>query len=220
MATIIFDLDGTLADTSGDLIAAANHCFEARALDVRLDPIEDALIAFHGGRAMLRAGFERAFGAVDEAEVDADYFRLIDYYGAHIDRFTSLYPGVEDALGRLSEAGHLLGVCTNKPEALAQSLLTRLGIRDRFRALLGADTLPVRKPDPEHLWQTIDCCGGQRDQAVLIGDTMTDRGAARNANVPCVLVTFGPEGDRVREMEPEGLLSHYDNIEAVLARLL
>ncbi|MEM7440699.1 MAG: HAD-IA family hydrolase [Pseudomonadota bacterium] len=220
MACIVFDLDGTLADTSADLIAAANHCFELRGLGPLLDPVADALVAFHGGRAMLNAGLKRHFGAADAAMVEDDYPKLLDFYGRNIDVHTVLYPGVEAALDRLNSAGHTLGVCTNKPEALAEVLLTRLGLRDLFAAMLGADTLPVRKPDPEHLWQTIDRCGGRRDDAVLIGDTITDRGAAQNAGVPCVLVTFGPEGEGVRAMEPEGLLPHYDQIETVLAQVL
>lgn len=220
MNCVIFDLDGTLADTSGDLIAAANSCFRGLGHGDMLDPAADALTAFHGGRAMLRLGLTRLHGAADEALVDAQYPVLLSAYGAAIDRHTRLYPGVEAALDRLARAGYALGVCTNKPEGLAETLLQRLGLRDRFGAMLGADTLPVRKPDPEHLWQAIDRCGGARDRAVLIGDTATDRNAARNAGVPCILVTFGPEGEGVRGLQPEGLLPHYDGLDAEVARLI
>ena len=220
MRAAIFDLDGTLADTSADLIAAANAALEGLEVAGRLDPVADAATAFAGGRAMLRLGLERSAAPWSEADVDAGYQPLLDHYGTYIDRHTQLYPGVEAALTRLDAAGWVLGVCTNKPEGLAEDLLQRLGVRSRFGALFGADTLPVRKPDPAHLWATIEALGVARDRAVLIGDTITDRNAARNAGVPCVLVQFGPSGDAVATLEPEALLEHYDALDAVLARVL
>jgi len=216
MQTIIFDLDGTLADTSGDLIWAANACFRGLGHGDLLDPLADQLTAFHGGRAMLRLGFSRLKTGAGEAEVDAQFPLLLHHYAAHIDGFTRLYGGVGDALARLQARGVPMGVCTNKPEGLAETLLGRLGIRHYFGAMLGADTLAVRKPDPEHLFETIRRLGGVPDRAVLIGDTATDRDTARAANVPCVLVTFGPEGRGVERMQPEGLLDHYDQLEQVL----
>jgi phosphoglycolate phosphatase len=219
MDSVIFDLDGTLADTSADLIAAANASFAAMGHAPPLDAVADALTAFHGGRAMLRLGFGRLGQAWDEADVDAGYPVLLDHYAAHIDRHTRLYPGVEAALDRLAGRGALLGVCTNKPAALAEDLLVRLGIRDRFRAMLGADSIAVRKPDPLHLTETLRRMGGQAGSAVLIGDTITDRKAAEAARMPCILITFGPEGDGVAAMRPEGLLDHYDNLDGVIAGL-
>lgn len=215
MRAAIFDLDGTLADTSADLIAAANACFD-RPL---LDPLTDRKLAFRGGKTMLRAGFER-LGTVDEALVERDYPRLLAYYARNLDRETRLYDGVEAALEALSAAGWQLGVCTNKPHGLAEDLLARLGIRPRFAALLGAGSLAVRKPDPAHLLETIARAGGQRDRAVLIGDTETDRAAARNARVPCVLVSFGPEGQAVSALTPDALLDHYDDLPSLLDRLV
>ncbi|MEL6126631.1 MAG: haloacid dehalogenase, partial [Pseudomonadota bacterium] len=90
MRSAIFDLDGTLADTSGDLIAAANACFAARGVTVRLDPVTDAGTALRGGRAMLRLGYGR-LGEVDEELVDADYPRLLAAYEAGIAERTRLY---------------------------------------------------------------------------------------------------------------------------------
>lgn len=218
MDSVVFDLDGTLADTSGDLIAAANACFREISEGDLLDPLKDAQTAFHGGRAMLRLGMKR-LGRKDEGAVDRLYPRLIAHYRDNIDVHTFLYDGVLEALTDLSAAGFALGVCTNKPEALAEELLRRLGIRDRFQAMLGADSLPWRKPDPRHLTETISRMGGDPRRAVLIGDTNNDRDTARNAGVPCVLVTFGPEGDSVRAMAPEGLLPHYNDLRDVMRQV-
>ena len=218
MRTAIFDLDGTLADTSADLIAAANACFEGRGQGSPLDPVADALTAFRGGRAMLRLGVERL--GLSDVVIDEEYQTLLDHYAAHIDVHTVLYPGVEAALDRLAAEGWVLGVCTNKPEGLAETLLTRLGIRDRFAAMLGADTLPVRKPDPEHFFETVRRGGGDAARSALVGDTVTDRDTARNAGIPSVLVGFGPMGEGIASLDPDAILDHYDDLPALLDRLI
>src|SRR6056297_3593153 len=133
MKTVIFDLDGTLADTSGDLIAAANASFEGLGLGALLDPHTDKLTAFHGARAMLRLGFSRVDGR-GEADVEATYPGLLDYYAAHIDGQTTLYPGAEDAVRALLAAGYRVGICTNKPVAMAEDLMSRLGVRPLFHS--------------------------------------------------------------------------------------
>lgn len=219
MRTMVFDLDGTLADTSADLIAAANACFRALGHGDLLSAKDDALTAFHGGRAMLRLGFQR-LGQGDEADVDREYPRLLAYYASCLDRETRLYPGAMAAVDRLKTAGWRVGICTNKPEALAEDLLQRLGIRGAFDALIGADTLPVRKPDPLPLTETVRRCGGDPARAILLGDTKTDRETARAAGVPSVLVTFGPEGAGVARLEPDALLDHYDGLYDLAERLL
>lgn len=220
MRTVVFDLDGTLADTSGDLIAAANACFEARGLGAILDPVADALIAFHGGRAMLKAGYER-IARPDAADmIEADYPVLLDYYGENIDRHTVLYPGAVAAVEALRGAGFATAICTNKPEGLARDLVARLGIADLFGALIGADTLPVRKPDPTPYIAAVQAVGGTVPRSVLIGDTETDRKTAAAAGVPSVLVTFGPEGRGIERLAPEALLDHYDDLPALIHGLL
>ncbi|SNS80125.1 HAD-IA family hydrolase [Tropicimonas sediminicola] len=220
MRTVIFDLDGTLADTSGDLIAAANRCFENRGLGAPLDPRADAATAFRGGRAMLRLGFERLQADDAETQVDREYPALLAHYGAAIDVHTRLYPGAMEAVEALTGRGVAVGICTNKPQGLAETLLQRLGVRGAFASLIGADTLPVRKPDPAPYRAAVTLAGGAVERSLLVGDTVTDRETARATGVPCVLVTFGPEGRAVAGMEPEALLDHFDELPALVDRLL
>ncbi|KHA52758.1 MAG: HAD-IA family hydrolase [Sulfitobacter geojensis] len=220
MKTVVFDLDGTLADTSGDLIAAANACFREMGAGDLLDVASDAGTALRGGRAMLRLGMQRLGRAGDEATIDAYYPKLLAAYARDIDTHTVLYDGAMAAVERLKSAGYFVAICTNKPEGLADTLLTRLGVRGAFDAMLGADTLAVRKPDPEHLFETARRAGGDPAQCVLIGDSDTDRKTARAAGVPCVLVTFGPSGDDMLALAPEALLEHYDDLDRIVVDLI
>ena len=214
---VIFDLDGTLADTSGDLIAAANAALAALGRDVRLDPEAalDRTEALRGGRAMLRLGLSR-LGPVDEGEVDRGYAPLLEAYDGAIAARTRFYPGALEAVGRLRAAGWATGICTNKPEALAVKLMAVLGASELFDSLVGADTLAVRKPHPEHLPESIARAGGDLARSVLVGDTATDRETARRARVPCILVTFAPDGRGVAALEPEAMLDSYAELERAL----
>ena len=220
MKTVIFDLDGTLADTSGDLIAAANHCFRHMGAGDVLDPVTDAGVALRGGRMMLRTGLGR-LGHEDFAPVVEQYYPvLLEAYGDAIDVHTVLYPGAVEAVEALRVAGFRAGICTNKPEALAELLLRRLGVRDSFGSLVGADTLAVRKPDPEPLAEAARRLGGLPHLTCLVGDSDTDRNTARAAGVPSILVTFGPTGSEMAALEPEALLDDYAALPDMVRRLL
>lgn len=218
MRCVVFDLDGTLADTSADLLAAANACFQGLGHGNLLGP-DDALTAFHGGRAMLRLGFSR-LGHGGAAEVDAQYPVLLRAYAEAIDVHTTLYPGAVAAVEALRRAGYAVSICTNKPEGLAETLTQRLGIRDLFGALVGADTLPTRKPDAAPYLAAVKRAGGVVARSMLVGDTETDRKTGLAAGVPVALVTFGPEGQGVARLAPEALLDHYDDLPALTQRLI
>jgi phosphoglycolate phosphatase len=220
MRCVIFDLDGTLADTAGDLIAAANAALGAMGHAPQLVMGRDDATALRGGRAMLQLAADR-MGMVQAAPmIAAGYPLLLAAYGDAIDQHTTLYPGAMDAVARLKARGIAVGICTNKPEGLAETLLTRLGVRAEFAALVGADTLPLRKPDPAPFFEAVARAGGARGQSCLIGDTVTDRETARAAGRPCALVTFGPLGQAVADLAPEALIDHYDALDGVIDRLL
>ena len=219
MRTVVFDLDGTLADTSADLLAAANACFAQLGHGAVLDA-RDTLVAFHGGRAMLRAGFDRLGVVYTEADIAREYPRLLAAYADGIDTHTRLYPGAVAAVEVLRSAGYATAICTNKPERLAVELVRRLGITDLFGALIGADTLPSRKPDPAPYVAAVTRAGGVVARSMLIGDTETDRNTGLAVGIPVALVTFGPEGAGVARLQPEALLDHFDDLPGLVQRLL
>lgn len=219
MRCVIFDLDGTLADTSGDLIASANHCFAAMGLTERLDPLADAGTAVRGGRAMLSLGLTRA-GQMSEQTVDQWYPELLSAYDGAIDTHTTMYPGAVAAVEELRRAGYAVGICTNKPEALAEKLLRSLGVRDLFGSMIGADTVPTRKPDAAPYWAAVDRAGGRRDASLLVGDSDTDRKTSAAAGVPSILVTFAVGGEDVHVLQPDSVIDAYPELLPEVARLI
>lgn len=222
MRGAIFDLDGTLADTAEDLLNAANAALAPRGLP-QLTMAEDRIFAGRGGRSMIRRALARDGRDPDAPEAmaltDALYPDLLDAYARGIAVHSRLYDGVEPCLDRLAAAGWRLGVCTNKPERLALALLGRLGVLGRFGAVLGADSLPIRKPDPEHFRETARRIGASPARSVMLGDTSTDRDTARAAGVPCILVSFGFAAEPLAELAPEAVAGHYDEIADLLERL-
>ena len=221
MKSVIFDLDGTLADTSRDLIAAANSVLRRRGCGEPLDHWSDTLTAFQGGRAMLRSGMSKAGLPPDKDWIAADgYEDFLKDYESGLSVHTELYPGVTEALDALAADGWRLGICTNKPERLARLLLEDLGVLARFGSLIGADTLPFRKPHPEPLLRAITEAGGLRSRSFLVGDTDTDVRTARSARVPVTLVAFGPQGNAAGSLDPDALLERFPELPRVAKKLL
>lgn len=214
----VFDLDGTLADTAPDLVGALNDMLVAEELPTA--PFEAfRATAGRGGKALLRDGFAHAGRPISEAEVEARFAPYLDFYERRITEESRFFPGLLGALDALEAAEWRLAVCTNKPERLALRFLGQMGVLERFRAVLGADTLPVRKPDARHLLETIARSEGERARSVLIGDTATDRQTGRNAGVPVVLVRFGYCPEPVSTLEPEAEIGHFDELPALLERM-
>ncbi|WP_112309604.1 HAD-IA family hydrolase [Pseudogemmobacter bohemicus] len=219
-ACVVFDLDGTLADTSADLLAAANACFTEMGAGTPLHA-GDSLTAFHGGRAMLRLGFERLGQPAPEGqELERLYPGLLRHYRAAIAVHTKMYPGAVDTVEALRRAGYRVAVCTNKPFALAEELLRQLGVRDLFGSLVGADTLPVRKPDPAPYHLAVERAGGVVARSLLVGDTETDLKTSRAVGVPSVLVSFGPEGEGIARLAPDVLLHRYEDLPEIVRQLI
>jgi len=212
---VAFDLDGTLADTAPDLAEALNHALAALGRPL-IAPASVRNLIGHGGRALLRRGLA-ASGEAPEALVEQGYPILLEHYAAHICDGTMPFPGIEEALDAVERAGAALAVCTNKPERLTMKLLAELGWDDRFAAVVGGDTLPVRKPDPAPLLEAIARSGGGR--AVLVGDSIIDSDTARAAGVPFVAVSFGFSDRPVGALGADAVIDDYGELLGALEHL-
>ncbi|WEX11567.1 phosphoglycolate phosphatase [Chelativorans sp. AA-79] len=213
---LVFDLDGTLVDTAPDLLASLNHCL--RTVDV--PEVADGEIRRYVGSGS-RAMIERAFAAhgrpTKAEELDALQRLFIEHYTAGMPGLSQPFPGVRAALSRFGETGFAMAVCTNKLEGLSRTLLEALSMTEWFEAICGADTFAHRKPDPRHLVDTIERAGGDRDRAVMVGDSRTDIDTAKAAGIPVVAVDFGYTDRPVHEFEPSIVISHFDDLTLELA---
>ena len=213
--TVVFDLDGTLADTAPDLTAALNHALgelgrpPVPAQDVRH-------MVGHGARALLQKGLA-ATGAVSEALIEQGFPIFLAHYEAHIADLTRPFPGVEQALAALEADGVTLAICTNKLESLTHRFIAAIGWEGRFAAIVGGDTLPVRKPDPAPLLEAIARAGG--GPAAFVGDSITDTDTARAAAIPCVALSFGFADRPADQLGADRVIDHWDELISALATL-
>jgi phosphoglycolate phosphatase len=212
---VVFDLDGTLADTAPDLSAALNHALAK--LGRPPIPADDVRhMVGHGARALLGKGLA-ATGTVSDDLIEQGFPIFIEYYQAHIADNTRPFEGVEAALAALDARGVRLAICTNKLEGLTHDLIAALGWQARFDAIVGGDTLPQRKPDPAPVFEAIARAGGGR--AAFVGDSISDTDAARAAGIPCVALTFGFSDRPADQLGASALIDHYDQLLPTLERL-
>ena len=214
---LVFDLDGTLAETAGDLIGTLNIILEREGV-APLPLAQARFMLGAGARALIQRGFAAVGRAVEGERLESLFHDFIAHYESRIAQESHLFPGVAASLDRFAAAGWDFAVCTNKMEHASVKLLNALGAADRFRAICGQDTFAVCKPHKEALLGTIAKAGGDPARAVMVGDSRTDIDAARNAGVPVVAVDFGYTDRPVGEFAPDAVISHFDDLwDAVVA---
>jgi phosphoglycolate phosphatase len=208
---LVFDLDGTLVDTAGDLIGTLNHTLaEEHIPPLPLETVRPMLGA--GARALIERGLSAAGRSVSPARLEEMYLAFLARYEAHIADESRPFPGAEAALDRFEAAGWAFAVCTNKIEHPSIRLLTELGLAQRFRAICGQNTFAFCKPDPRALIATIERAGGSRERSIMVGDSKTDIRTAQAARVPVIAVDFGYTDRHVSEFSPDRVISHFDEL--------
>ena len=191
---LIFDLDGTLADTSPDLLGATNAVLTARGRP-RLDLDHLRHMVGFGAVALITQAMEASGAPVTREEIPPLIEIFLDHYRSHIADGTRLFPQVAETLTALKKDGARLGVLTNKPQELTDLLLPRLGLEDVFTAVYGAGKKPYTKPDPRIFQDVVTDLSGPgllgSSAAAMIGDSITDLNTARAARAPCILMSYG-----------------------------
>lgn len=216
---VIFDLDGTLIDTAPDLVASLNYTIAAA--DLAPVTYEDLThLVGQGARVMIRRAYQLRGATIEEAEVEPLLARFLAHYKREMPGASRPYPGVIEALDRLSAAGMTIAVCTNKLEELAVPLMDTLGLAERFRVMTCGDTFPVRKPDARHILGTIERAAGDPSNSVMIGDSINDILAARNAGVPSIAVTFGYSDVPVATLDPGHVIDRFSDLTVDLVQSL
>jgi phosphoglycolate phosphatase len=216
---VVFDLDGTLAETAPDIMATLNRILVKEGLAAL--PLERAReLVGAGARALIDRGFKVSGAPLAAEKLDRLFADFLVDYMENIHVHSHLYPGAVDALDALEAEGYAFAICTNKPEAHALKLVASLGIAERFRCVAGRETFPFHKPDPRHLTETIRQAGGDAARAIMIGDSKTDVDTARAAGIPVIGFTFGYTDVPMADLRPDIVLEHFDGLAAGVRRLL
>ena len=215
----IFDLDGTLIDTAPDLARATNHVLASEGRR-HVSIAEIRPFVGRGARRMIERGFAATGAPAEPHRMESHYHAFIAYYSENIAVDSRPFPGTLELLDRLEEAGVKLGICTNKQERLSLRLLDRLGLTQRFGAIIGADTIGISKPDPAPYREAVTRLGATGGGSVMIGDSETDILTARAAGVPVIAVTFGYTDRHVKEFAPDHVVDHMDHVWPAIASYL
>lgn len=216
--TLVFDLDGTLADTNRDLIPVLNRVTAGVGLPaMALDEIGQ--VAGYGAKAMIVRSFAFHERELSDELLEQLFALFLQHYEAGVADNTVLFDGVIDAMDALETQGWQFAVCTNKLQGLSEKLLQALEVAHRFKAIVGADRFAFRKPDPRHLWETIAISGGERKSAIMVGDSKTDIATAKAAGVPVIAVDFGYSDVPVSQLSPDRIISHFNELPEAVAAL-
>ena len=218
MPALLFDLDGTLADTKPDLQAAMNHVLTKNGLSEVPDNAITNMIG-GGAREILKRGLSENGTSWDNAKLDTATEEFVLWYDRNIDANTTIYPNLLPLLNAAQAANIKMAVVTNKRESLAAKLLFRLGLHKHFDLLVGGDTLPKRKPNPDTIKLALQGLGVPPDEAIMVGDSEADTGAANATNVASVCVSFGYRRVDLEELQADVIIDDYKEFATVAKKL-
>jgi phosphoglycolate phosphatase len=216
--TVIYDLDGTLIDSAKDMQMAVSRVLA----DHHLPPVtEDDVRIFmgQGSKITMAKAFAKNGRTLDDAALSAVTREFVRYYEADPVSHTVAFEGVAEVVARFCRLGLKQGVCTNKFEKPSRIILEHLKLMPPITDVAGADTFPVRKPDPKHILLLVERMGGDPKRAVMIGDSIHDVEAAHAAGLPAVLVSWGYTARPASELGAEAVIEQFAALPEALERL-
>jgi len=214
---ILIDVDGTLVDSVPDLA----YCVDEMMRRLDRPPRGEAQVRNWVGngveRLVRRALIGRLDGEPSEAEFARAYPIFLDLYGDNTSKRSRLYPGIREGLDYLRSAGYRLGCVTNKAVQFTEPLLRDLGVREAFEIVVSGDTLPAKKPDTMPLLHAAAFFGVPPQEALMVGDSVSDVTAARAAGFQIVCMSYGyNHGVDIREASPDAVIDSLAEIRGLL----
>ncbi|MDC3110884.1 phosphoglycolate phosphatase [Pelagibacteraceae bacterium] len=212
---MIFDLDGTLVDTAPDFRNSVNFMLNHyNEPPVTLEEIRDWV--GYGGRELIKRTMIAKQIEFDDNKLDEMLAIFLSHYTENIDDDSKLYDNVKETLNFLKKENIKLSVCTNKDETLSRTLLEKLDVLHLFDYLAGAYTFENRKPHPMPLIKTLEYLDMNKNEAVMIGDSVTDLKAAQGAGIPVVLVDYGYTDNKDIYNEADLVISNFSSLKALI----
>ncbi|WP_169337900.1 phosphoglycolate phosphatase [Propionicicella superfundia] len=204
----VLDMDGTVVDTAPDIARSANRTLAELGLPQL--PYETVASYIGGGvpKLMERCLAERADQYMKQAVP-----LFMSLYDAEPAALSTLYPGVLDTIRTISDRGGLIGICTQKPEALAHKILDALGVGSYVKHLVGPESVTHRKPHPEPVVKVLTGLGSTAADAIFVGDTASDLQAASAAGVVACAVTYGYGSEQsLRAESPTYVIDDFEDL--------
>ena len=222
--TILFDLDGTLVDTAPDLMRAHNYVMKKFGYPTKSTEEIRNLVG-QGAGAMLGRSIwgqaKREFGKVQDEKIKKEMVdAFIEFYAKNIVNESTLINGVKEFLIWAKKENISMAVCTNKQEHLAIDLLKKIGIYEFFEYVAGHNTFDYCKPDPRHLTSVVEILDGDIKRSLMIGDSETDANAAKNAEIPVILLKDGYTEKNTTEIYHNHLIKDFVGIEKIVLKYL
>ena len=222
--TILFDLDGTLADTAPDLMKAHNHVMNKFGYSSkRMDEIRNLVgrgAAVMIGRSIWGSA-RKELSKISDEKIKKDMTKeFIKFYENNLVVETQLLKGVENFLYWAKSNNISMGVCTNKQEHLAIELLKKINIYNFFEYVAGGNTFDYCKPDPRHITNMVEIMGGDIRKTIMIGDSENDADAAKSAGVPMILVEDGYTEKKIDQIYHNHLIKDFVGIENIVLKYL
>ena len=221
---ILFDLDGTLADTAPDLMKAHNHVMNKFGYSSKsMDEIRNLVgrgAAVMIGRSIWGSA-RKELSKISDEKIKKDMTKeFIKFYEKNLVVETQLLNGVEKFLYWAKSNDISMGVCTNKQEHLAIELLKKINIYDLFEYVAGGNTFDFCKPDPRHITNMVEIMGGDIRKTIMIGDSENDADAAKSAGVPMILVEDGYTEKKIDQIYHNHLIKDFVGLEKIVSKYL
>lgn len=216
--TVIYDLDGTLIDSARDMGLAVSRVLADHGLPAITDDEARAYMG-EGSKVTMRRAFAKHGRALDEADLSAVTREFVRYYAVDPVRHTRAFEGVAETVTRFNRLGLRQGVCTNKFEGPARTILEGLKLMPPISDVAGADTFDVRKPDPGHILKLVQRMGGRADRCAMVGNSIHDVEAARRAGIPAVVVSWGYTARPAHELGAQAVIQRFDALPDALVQI-